>query len=55
MENRGFWEVLERIRELYTNRYGHSYICVVFRELYSEENIEMIPFKKLDKIIFRDF
>ena len=38
MENRGFWEVLEPIRALCTNKDGHSYIRIGFRELHSEKN-----------------
>ena len=37
MKNRGFWEVSEPIRVLYTNKDGHSYIHVSFRELYCEK------------------
>ena len=37
MKNRGLWEVLERIRVLYTNKDGHSYIRVGFRELDSQK------------------
>ena len=36
-KNRGFWEVLEPIRALYSNRNGYSHIRVAFRELHSEK------------------
>ena len=36
-KNRGSWEVLERIRALYSNRVEYSYIPVLFRELHSEK------------------
>ena len=35
-KNRGFWEILERIRAFYANRDGYWYIWLVFRELNSE-------------------
>ena len=47
IQNRGFWEVLERIGALYANRDGHLFIRVAFRKLHSENNIELIVFKKL--------
>ena len=36
-KNRGVWEILERIRALYTNTDGHSDIRVAFIELHSEK------------------
>ena len=48
MENRGFWEVLEPIKALYTNKDGHSYIRVGFRELHSENKIPRIRLRELN-------
>ena len=42
----GLWEVLERIRALYSNKDGNSYIRIAFRELHLEKSIQMIVFKK---------
>ena len=36
-KDRGFWEVLEPIKDLYDNRDGYSYIRVAFREPQSEK------------------
>ena len=36
-KNRGFWEVLERIRVFYTNRDEYLHIRVAFREPHSEK------------------
>ena len=46
MKNRGFWEVLEQIRN--TNKDGHSYIPVNLRELQSEKT-----FRSLFKTLYR--
>ena len=57
MKNRGLWEVLERIRVLYTNKDGHSYIRVGFRELDSQKkqkNIQMIAQNIIQKIMFME-
>ena len=49
MKNRGFWEVLEQIRN--TNKDGHSYIPVNLRELQSEKNIQIIVQNIIQKIM----
>ena len=37
IKNRGFWEVLKQIRDLYANMDRHLYIHIAFRELHSEK------------------
>ena len=49
MKNRGFWEVLEQIRN--TNKDGQSYIPVNLRELQSEKNIQIIVQNIIQKIM----
>ena len=49
LKHRRFWEVLEPITTLYTNRDRLSKICVAFRELYSEEKHS---YDKIQRMLF---
>ena len=52
IKNRGFWKILEQIKELDANRDGHSYTRVAFREFFRDIQRDD-SVQNLYRIIFR--